>query len=880
MTATRADKAQARNRSTGCADSRPARGLLKRFLLISVVPLLLGLLGAAPGHADFRPPAEPPYLFNSGVPATNPYDTCGDCYAWSSTYHNSPTEFDLTARRFTVPSGAYTHAIRMWWSYGDEGPYDPIRNHGGTAADFTGIVLDLYEVEDDGAPGDLIATLEGEWITLNAQNHYKEYQLTTPHFFSGSDYFLSLRANTPHIGYDAVVLWHACAPGDDAIDYLNAHNTVWSSGGWDPYTEDNRPYSPCPQDMDFGLQVLGFLVPDGVDAVPANPCVTGDCVTVAINWNRLDSVPVRGYSIKFELSENLRLCVGDPDNIRESNYLGRIGETSFQTVDHGDGTYTVDCAILGLPCGATGTGTLFTIKVEPDGPYPEGPASVAILSAIARDCDNGPVPIVPGNPASMLVDTIPPDEVTDLTATQIKAGNNPPPPNPPRDVTGIEIAFTLPADAEVVEIYRAPFGNYPLYDSGSNPGSEPPAFSYPPPAPWTRLTGVTGSPHVDRPQTRNFWYYVVYSKDACGNVSAVSNRTDGTLNYHLGDVSKGMPPLCSGNNIVFIEDLSLLGDRYGLTNADPDFLPCVDVGPTTDGTVDARPTPDGLIDFEDLMVFATNFNQVGFAPPGPSVQPQVSGPPPRLVLRSRPAAARGEWWAELVLEDGSGVVKGSHAHISFDPQSAGLLAVDKGGLVESVGSGAAFFTIERPGSLVVDLAMLGREAVLPENGTIALLRFRIPTGVQPADPEPASLEGFLLRDSRNRTLACHPDGDGGCTDGGSNGGQSPADPQAEDRSESNDSRAGMLSLHARPNPFSNTAEIRLNLPGPDHIRVAVYDVSGRRIRGLAAGEYQAGEHTWIWDGRDDHGRPAAAGVYLCTVHAGDAVHTLKLQRNQ
>jgi hypothetical protein len=36
----------------------------------------------------------------------------------------------------------------------------------------------------------------------------------------------------------------------------------------------------------------------------------------------------------------------------------------------------------------------------------------------------------------------------------------------------------------------------------------------------------------------------------------------------------------------------------------------LDVGPTTDFSVDARPTTDNRVQFEDLMVFAMNYDQV------------------------------------------------------------------------------------------------------------------------------------------------------------------------------------------------------------------------------------------------------------------------------
>jgi hypothetical protein len=39
-----------------------------------------------------------------------------------------------------------------------------------------------------------------------------------------------------------------------------------------------------------------------------------------------------------------------------------------------------------------------------------------------------------------------------------------------------------------------------------------------------------------------------------------------------------------------------------------------------------------------------------------------------------------------------------------------------------------------------------------------------------------------------------------------------------------------------------------------------------------------GEHYVVWDGRDEQGRPAAAGIYFVTLRAGDLAATRKIVR--
>jgi hypothetical protein len=66
----------------------------------------------------------------------------------------------------------------------------------------------------------------------------------------------------------------------------------------------------------------------------------------------------------------------------------------------------------------------------------------------------------------------------------------------------------------------------------------------------------------------------------------------------------------------------------------------------------------------------------------------------------------------------------------------------------------------------------------------------------------------------------------------------------------------------RPNPFTLETAIRYTLPMREHVRLAVYDLSGREVVRLADDLEPAGAHEVVWNGRDAIGNPVAAGVYL------------------
>ncbi len=72
---------------------------------------------------------------------------------------------------------------------------------------------------------------------------------------------------------------------------------------------------------------------------------------------------------------------------------------------------------------------------------------------------------------------------------------------------------------------------------------------------------------------------------------------------------------------------------------------------------------------------------------------------------------------------------------------------------------------------------------------------------------------------------------------------------------------GLLLSPPSPNPFLDATTVRFRLPVDSRARVTVYDIAGQRVRVLADGIRRPGEHRIVWDGRDQTGRRAAAGVY-------------------
>ena len=79
-----------------------------------------------------------------------------------------------------------------------------------------------------------------------------------------------------------------------------------------------------------------------------------------------------------------------------------------------------------------------------------------------------------------------------------------------------------------------------------------------------------------------------------------------------------------------------------------------------------------------------------------------------------------------------------------------------------------------------------------------------------------------------------------------------------------------------PNPFSPRTELCFSLPAPTRVVVSVHTLGGRRVAVLVDDVLGAGDHSATWNGFCDDGRPAAAGVYFCSLQSGEALNTRKM----
>jgi len=71
----------------------------------------------------------------------------------------------------------------------------------------------------------------------------------------------------------------------------------------------------------------------------------------------------------------------------------------------------------------------------------------------------------------------------------------------------------------------------------------------------------------------------------------------------------------------------------------------------------------------------------------------------------------------------------------------------------------------------------------------------------------------------------------------------------------------------RPNPLSAGATFAFDLPRDAAVDLAIFDLGGRRVATLAAGDLTAGRHTAFWNARNERGSRVPAGIYFASFTA-------------
>ncbi|MGE5692981.1 MAG: T9SS type A sorting domain-containing protein, partial [Candidatus Zixiibacteriota bacterium] len=79
-----------------------------------------------------------------------------------------------------------------------------------------------------------------------------------------------------------------------------------------------------------------------------------------------------------------------------------------------------------------------------------------------------------------------------------------------------------------------------------------------------------------------------------------------------------------------------------------------------------------------------------------------------------------------------------------------------------------------------------------------------------------------------------------------------------------------------PNPFNPTTTIRYFLPKREKVTLEIFNLLGERVRALSEQEQMAGEHTAVWDGKDERGKTMSSGIYFYQLRGEGFSETKKM----
>ena len=88
--------------------------------------------------------------------------------------------------------------------------------------------------------------------------------------------------------------------------------------------------------------------------------------------------------------------------------------------------------------------------------------------------------------------------------------------------------------------------------------------------------------------------------------------------------------------------------------------------------------------------------------------------------------------------------------------------------------------------------------------------------------------------------------------------------------------ASAFQMKIYPNPFNPETTISYTLPTAGSVSLEIINSRGQLVKSLLKEEQPTGEHTLVWNGKDDSGHSVASGLYLCRIACNGAHETRKL----
>jgi hypothetical protein len=279
----------------------------------------------------------------------------------------------------------------------------------------------------------------------------------------------------------------------------------------------------------------------------------------------------------------------------------------------------------------------------------------------------------------------------------------------------------------------------------------------------------------------------------------------------------------TGDGIVSLGDLVLLGSHWAQKSTDAGFLPNFDLN------------KDGVISLGDLVVLGSSWTKSGKTA-------KVAGdmPASNVAFQMIPTANEGNsmYFVSINTQNVSGI-NGVSFGLSYDASKFDFVSESVTGLGE-------------------------KSIVLPEQGLITVASLY----------DGNSFNGTITLGFKSKGMNSVMDVEMVNASVALNGVESAVNNAAGVTLKALPSTYAMKQNF--PNPFNPTTTIEYSIPTTGNVSLGVYNVAGQKIRTLVNDTQAASFYKVVWDGRNDNGMTVGTGTYFYKLVSGNYSKIVKM----
>jgi hypothetical protein len=340
----------------------------------------------------------------------------------------------------------------------------------------------------------------------------------------------------------------------------------------------------------------------------------------------------------------------------------------------------------------------------------------------------------------------------------------------------------------------------------------------------------------------DIYSFSIWTLSKHGLYSLTPNINATATNYILGDFSPS-PDGC----IKFGAEFGALAVAYNSVYGDPNFNDSLDIAPTSNSKAWGYPIPDQKIDFEDLVIFALNYDQWHCMATTNQTQrtklpEKMAASGPLSVTVTVPLLANaGDEIMIPVAVDNYDAVKGYHVVLGYNNNNFELVRIEPGSAYDSK-TESFFYHNQKSNRIDVSGIILGTTETF---GSTEF--FRVVLRAKNTSEVNLDEVQFTFRDRENTNIEASMV-------------VSKTTPLPRDFALSQN----------YPNPFNPTTNIVMSLPTASDYKLTIFNVLGQVVTSFE-GYSEAGYKTILWDASG-----FSSGIYLYKLEAGTFRSTKKM----